>query len=202
MRIVLSAVLLASLIFVANMPAQQPPKVDPKGKVDPKAKTDPKAKVDPKAKTAPKETPKFQGKVTAISIGTHISGPKLKKEDLKNRVVLLDLWGIHCAPCLAAMPKTAALNTELSEFGLVIIGAHRQGGTADQIAKVAKNNGANFSISNGSSLTTDDRPMLGLPHCYVFDHTGEGIFEGHPKDVDQPIRVAVGKRLVANAEIE
>lgn len=30
-----------------------------------------------------------------ISLGTHIMGPKLTTNDLKGRVILLELWGIN-----------------------------------------------------------------------------------------------------------
>lgn len=187
-------VLLVSLGLVLTSEAQQPPK----GKTDPKAKGDPKAKVDPKA--PPKN--EFQGKVANIRLGPPVLGPKLTADDLKNRVVLLDLWGVNCPPCLQAMPRTAALNSELREFGLVIIGSHVQDGvTPERVAQVAKDHGANFPISTGSFLTTIVGQIT-LPRCYLFDHKGDGLFEGHPKDVEPLIRAAVGKMLVEQAGIE
>ena len=39
----------------------------------------------------------FNMKVTTedISLGKHVAGPELTKDDLKHRVVFVEFWGIH-----------------------------------------------------------------------------------------------------------
>lgn len=173
-------------LLAASVDGQQPAK--DKAKPDPKAKTDPKAKAEPA----------FNMKLTTkdIVLGTNIVGTKIEPGDFKGRVVLVDGWGIHCPPCLAAMPHTAELNTELSDFGLLIVGAHQQDGQADQIRAVALNHKANFAISHQTFVRgADDNKFL--PHCIVFDHTGNCIFRGHPNEMEPVIRKAVGTGLVS-----
>jgi thiol-disulfide isomerase/thioredoxin len=188
MRRVMCAVLILAICLLAvDVGAGQPPA---KNKTDPKMKTDPKA--DP--------APAFNMKVTVkdIVLGQHITGPKIEVGDLKSRVVLVDEWGIHCPPCLAAMPHTADLNAELADFGLVIIGSHRQDGNADQVRAVATSHRANFTINQQTIVRgTQDNNLL--PHCILFDHTGACIFRGLPTEVEPLIRKAVGAALVAAA---
>ena len=76
--------------------------------------------------------------VDGIQLGKHLLGPERKSEDLKNRVVLLEFWGVNCPPCLASMPKLAAWNFELQSLGLVVIGAHAQGGPAQAARALAQ----------------------------------------------------------------
>jgi hypothetical protein len=46
---------------------------------------------------APARAAEFNMKVTTddISLGKHIYGPDLTRDDLKHRVVLVEFWGIH-----------------------------------------------------------------------------------------------------------
>lgn len=184
------ALFCAVVIVATTVDAQQPAK----DKNDPKAKSDPKAKTDPKAKAEPA----FNMKLTTkdIVLGKHILGDKVEASDFKGRVVLIDDWGIHCPPCLAAMPHTASLNAELADFGLLVIGSHRQDGNADEVRAVALNHKANFEISQMTIVRgAEDNKFL--PHCIVFDHTGACIFRGSPNDLDPVVRKAVGASLVA-----
>jgi thiol-disulfide isomerase/thioredoxin len=199
MRLLCFSALLAILaLIVAGGTAQEPPKKqDPKAKVDPKAK----GKVDPKAKAEPE--PEFNMKVAVkdIVLGKHVVGPKVEASDLKGKVVLVDYWGINCPPCLAAMPKTADLNAELGDFGLVVLGSHVQEGNEDDVRSVALNHRANFPISLQTRVRGAEDSRF-LPHCLLFDHTGKCLFRGHPSESDSHIRKAVGAALVAAIGVE
>ncbi|WP_020470565.1 TlpA disulfide reductase family protein [Zavarzinella formosa] len=198
MRFRRPAVALAALIGItAGLMGQAPVK----DKADPKAKTDPKAKVDPKAKANAKDDEKSKfaltAKVTDLSLGTQLSGPKVTKEDLAGKVVMYDEWGINCPPCLAAMPATASLYKELGDFGLVVLGAHYQGGTPAEILSFSSARGATFPILSGSGAGETDNAG-GLPHVFLFDHTGKCVFRGLPDEVENRIRVLVGEMIAAS----
>lgn len=197
----LAAVLAAFLLAAAVTDAQQPAKSkdDPKAKTDPKSKDDPKAKTDPKAKEAPAPA-KFNMKMTVadVSIGTQLMGLKVEAADLKGKVVLFDMWGVHCPPCLAAMPGTAAVYNELKDFGFVVLGAHSQNATPDEVKSVATSRSATFPILVGANVRgTNDNNLL--PHCVLFDHTGACILRGRPEEAEHLAREAVGKMLVDGA---
>jgi thiol-disulfide isomerase/thioredoxin len=189
MRIgILVAALFAAIVFAQAGSAQPPAK----GKNDPKGKADPKAKAEPESK--------YNMKLTAadIRLGTHVVGVKVDPADLKGRVVLVDYWGIDCAPCLQAMPRMAELNSELSGFGLLIIGSHVQEGEADKVRAVALSHKANFPISIQTRVRGSEDNRF-IPHCLLFDHTGKCVFRGDPTAVEPFIRKAVGAALIAAA---
>ncbi|HEX3147205.1 MAG TPA: TlpA disulfide reductase family protein [Gemmataceae bacterium] len=194
--IALAALVAALFLIVAASEAQPPAKnPDPKAKTDPKA--DPKAKTDPKAKE-PEQKFNLKLKVDDIVFGNPVMGPKMGLQDVKSHAVLYDMWGINCPPCLAAMPHTSELYAELEGFGLIIIGAHSQGGEAEKVRAVAIQHHANFPIQvNAHVKGSEDNKFL--PHCILFDHTGACIFRGQPTDVEALVRKAVGAALVAAA---
>ena len=195
MRLASLAALAAALALLAAAPgAGQPPA---KAKPDAPAKADPKAKPDPKAKAQPEKF-NLKIKVSDIRLGNPVLGPKMGPEDLKGHAVFVDYWGIECAPCLAAMPHVSELYAELGDFGLVVIGAHVQGGDMDKVRAVAVGHGARFPVQVNAFVkgSEDNRS---LPHCFLFDHTGDCVFRGMPGDVDPLLRKAVGAALVAGA---
>src|SRR4029077_3150828 len=100
-------------------------------------------------------------------LGEHLMGPKLSPGDLKGHVVMLEFWGVNCGPCLAAMPHIAKLNDELGGMGLIVIGAHAQGGTAEKVKAVALSRGANFTILANANVK-DGTDFNGIPHTMVF----------------------------------
>jgi thiol-disulfide isomerase/thioredoxin len=185
--------LVAAFLLVGSELVAQPPA---KSKPDP-AKTDPKGKADPKAKAEPEKF-NLKIKVSDITLGNPVLGPKMGQEDLKGHVVFVDYWGIHCPPCLAAMPHVSELNAELADFGLVVIGAHVQDGEMDKVRAVAIGHGAKFPVQVNAFVrgSEDNRS---IPHCFLFDHTGNCVFRGMPGEVDPLLHKAVGAALVANA---
>jgi thiol-disulfide isomerase/thioredoxin len=191
MRPLYLAAALAVLLSAITDTAAQPPdkKVDPKTKVDPKAKEESEPKFNMKLKT------------TDIQIGTQLTGSKLAAEDLTGKVVMVDFWGVNCGPCLAAMPGTAALNAELADFGLVVIGAHCQNAPNEEVKSVAAARGANFPITQQTRVNGGS-DFQGIPHVMVFDHTGACVLRGSPKEAEHKARLAVGEMLVANANRE
>ncbi len=51
-----------------------------------------------------------------------LSGKKLRKEDFKGKVVVIDVWGTWCPPCRAEIPSFVALQKKYGGQGLAMIG--------------------------------------------------------------------------------
>lgn len=125
-----------------------------------------------------------------IRLGSHLSGPQVSAESLAHRVVLLEFWGVNCPPCLASMPKLEEAHKELAPQGLVVIGAHAQGGPADGVRKTAADLGVTFTIVESASVE-GGQDFNGIPHCMLFDHTGKCVYRGSPFQAHDAILAAV-----------
>ncbi|NBW86648.1 MAG: TlpA family protein disulfide reductase [Planctomycetia bacterium] len=149
--------------------------------------------------------------VTAgVRLGGHVSGPKLDADALRDRVVLLEFWGVNCPPCIAAMPKLEELHRLLGPAGLVIVGAHAQGGPAEAIRKTTADLGVTFTIVEQANVE-GGMDFNGIPHCMLFDHTGACIHRGSPFAVHDkavaavqaaPAMVLAGRALTKLAGLE
>src|SRR5207248_7770683 len=53
---------------------------------------------------------------------TTIDGRKIRSEELKGKVVLIDCWATWCSPCMALMPELKTLYEKWHKHGLEIVG--------------------------------------------------------------------------------
>lgn len=125
-----------------------------------------------------------------IRLGKRVSGAELSTEQLKNRVVLVEFWGVNCPPCLVSMPKLEQLHKELGPMGLMVVGVHAQGGPTDAIEQSVQKLGVTFPIVENANLSKGS-DFSGIPHCMLFDHEGKCLFRGSPFDVEAALRQAV-----------
>ena len=89
----------------------------------------------------------------------------------------------------------AQLDDELGHFGLVVIGAHAQQGSAEEIRAKARSRGVHFAVVSSASVK-DGQDFNGIPHCMLFDHNGKCLYRGSPGGAETSLRAAVGKALV------
>jgi thiol-disulfide isomerase/thioredoxin len=134
----------------------------------------------------------FNMDVTTAGIrpGGHVAGPMLSADAITNRVVLLEFWGVNCPPCIRSMPTLEELHKTLGPHGLVVIGAHAQGGSAAELRPQVAKLGVTFTILEDARVEggTD---FQGIPHCMLFDHTGKCVFRGSPFQVHDAVVAAV-----------
>lgn len=131
----------------------------------------------------------------------HLSGPDYRQEDLKGKVVMVEFWGIRCAPCLKAMPQLNKMYDELRDFGMVLIAPHAQEGSPHQVKSKVTAFSMAFSVYGVGTIQEENRFRF-IPHTVLFDHTGKCIYRGHPTEIEAKLRVAVGRALVARTGLK
>jgi thiol-disulfide isomerase/thioredoxin len=119
----------------------------------------------------------------------HISGPKITADDLRGKIVLVDLWGVNCPPCLKLLPELASYSKSFSHKPFVLIGSHCQNADFDEIRNVASRAGVRYSIYQNLHSSVEPDNGGTIPFFYVLNRSGNVIYSG--RDLKAAIEEAV-----------
>ena len=109
---------------------------------------------------------------------THLSGPQVGADYFKGKVILVEFWGINCPPCIAAMPHLDQINKKYASTGkFAMVASHVQGNSKKVSAYLNKNK---FSFPVYQQFRPAGPSFRGIPHTYVYDHTGKFVANGNP----------------------
>jgi thiol-disulfide isomerase/thioredoxin len=112
-------------------------------------------------------------------LGKVVFGSKLTRKDTKDKVVVLEYWGVNCPPCIASLPHLAELDKKHRDSGLVIIGAECQMSTKDEMEPILEKAKVEYTIVEGAEGPVD---VTGIPRIFVFGADGMMVFDGRPSD--------------------
>lgn len=103
-------------------------------------------------------------------------------EQMKGKVIVLDLWATWCGPCRVEIPSFVRLQEKYKSQGLEIVGVALdpitgRGTNAETVAAFMQQNNINYTIWVVNSQTALMRyPMgQGIPTTYVIDRSGRTI---------------------------
>ena len=108
--------------------------------------------------------------------GVDLEGAPFDLAELRGRVVVLDFWTSFCQPCLALVPGTLELLSELDGESATYVGVC---GDTDRLAGAATAERVGMTWRNlwdggseGPAATTWNVPALGWPSVFVLDAEG------------------------------
>jgi hypothetical protein len=97
------------------------------------------------------------------------------------------------------MPKLGKLSEDLAAAGLVVIGAHAQGGSDEEVRATARSHGGTYPIVKNAQVK-DGNDFRGIPHVILFDHTGKCVYRGSPSEAEKRLPDLLGKALIAGED--
>ena len=126
--------------------------------------------------------------LSQFKLGAYITGPEATLDSAAGKAVLIDAWGINCAPCLASLPEIQKISKHYKDK-MVVFGAHSQAGSDDAVKAVVKKNKLTYTITNGVRSPV---PFETIPRVFVFDTAGALVFTGSPfdKEFERSLRKA------------
>lgn len=117
-----------------------------------------------------------------------LDGSSYKLEDKKGKVVLINLWGIWCVPCIKEMPHLIELQDKYREKGFEIVGLNigdedLEKESAENMKKFAEKMKLNYQLGWAEDEVYKDflevSKFGGVPQSFLIDRDGRlrGVFK-------------------------
>ena len=109
----------------------------------------------------------------ALSLGEgHNGGASLTAEDLKGKVVIVDVWATWCPPCIAAIPKNNKVYEKYKDQGVVVLGVTTSNGQ-ENLDKVMAKNPIKYPVAKDpEQKTLEAWKAMFFPTYYAVDRDG------------------------------
>ena len=191
--IVLS-IIFSSLTACSNSANSQKGPVDEKKAAGNNANTE----TDAVSKSKSSEYPPAPAAIMQAEI-KNLDGNIFKVEDLKGKVVLLNLWATWCGPCRQEMPELVAMESEFTSKGYKTIGLNVDDETPEQIKPFAEQMKLNYELAWADEKLMREFIKIskesGIPQSFLIDREGHlrGVFFGASRNVITKIRENVEK---------
>lgn len=96
-----------------------------------------------------------------------LEGRSLRTEDLKDSVVLLDLWATWCEPCIGEIPMLNKIQEKYASRGVKVIGVAVQSGWPADVRKFAARHKMRYTILVGNDDVVSDFGVITFPTTYL-----------------------------------
>ncbi len=107
-----------------------------------------------------------------------LDGDTVRLDELRGRVVVLNVWATWCAPCVAEMPALQRLHERLGDAGVSVVAVSVDaegagfGGDTD-VAAFIEEFGLTFTVLRDASGRIEDVfGVAGLPTTFLIDRDG------------------------------
>lgn len=97
-------------------------------------------------------------------------GPAVADEFLKNKVILLDFWNIHCRPCVKSLPELQNVYDTYKDRGLVVIACAE--GKQNETKEFLDKHGYHFPAGMISYQMHLDYAIRSNPSYFIIDRDG------------------------------
>ncbi len=108
-----------------------------------------------------------------------INGDPISVQQHKGKVLIVDVWGTWCGPCMAELPSFIKLQEQYGPKGLQIIGLNYERGQNEKqnqqlVQKVVTQTGINYPCALGTEQIQQQIPDFGsFPTTLIIDRSGK-----------------------------
>jgi peroxiredoxin len=146
-----------------------------------------------RAPTRSREAPKF--------VLPDLSGKVVRMDDLRGKVVLLNLWATWCPPCVEEMPTLEALSKKMTGRDFVLL-AISEDEHPEKVAPWIEKRRLTFPVLlDAQGQVGADLGITGYPETFIVDRTGR-IVHHHVgyRNWAEPGVIAALERLMNTGE--
>jgi thiol-disulfide isomerase/thioredoxin len=133
-----------------------------------------------------------------------IGGGRLRLKDLRGKVILLDVWGTWCAPCLAALPRVQALAhkrpAQVAVIGLAFEKGQTGQGAIDRVRAVIDAAHLSYPHAIVGAGLLDRLGAQGLPTLALLDKRGRLRWVGGGMPEDEVLNALLDRLVSEDAD--
>ncbi len=101
--------------------------------------------------------------------GEPINEHKIRFEDLKGKVVLVDFWATWCEPCKEALPHYSALFKKYKKQGLIVLAVNEDDNAKERDAYLKKDPYPFPVFADPEKKFLNSFDVAAIPTVFVFD---------------------------------
>src|SRR5687768_12411625 len=116
-----------------------------------------------------------------------LSGGKVRLDQYRGNVVLLDFWATYCKPCMNALPQLEALHQRLGPGGLRVIGISVDE-REELVRKAVTRSSVSYPVLRGTSDVWNAYGVNALPTLLLIDREGK-IIRRFGGEADQALMI-------------
>lgn len=130
--------------------------------------------------------------------GVDVTGNKVSLQDLKGKVVVVDVWATWCGPCKEEMPYLSKLEEEMEGKNVVFLGCSVDEAKDREkwidFVKKQEMKGTQIFMSGWSDITKS-YDIKGIPRFMVFDQKGNIVSVDAPRPSEPALKALIEKTL-------
>ncbi len=125
-----------------------------------------------------------------------LNGDPISLEQLKGRVVLVNLWATWCPPCVLEMPGFQRVYEDYRDQGFVVLGLSRDEGTPDLVRAFLRQKGITYPVAMEAGSGIEGFGMVRtLPASFLIGRDGKVRYRVTGIYAEPALRLAVQRLL-------
>ncbi len=102
-----------------------------------------------------------------------LDGKKLRLQDYRGQLVLLNFWATFCVPCREEMPQLEALWKSFKDKGFTVIAIATDRGNAKEVKRFVQETALTFPVVlDPDGKVRNNYEIIGLPTTYLIGRDG------------------------------
>lgn len=129
-----------------------------------------------------------------------LKGQRLRSQELKDSIVVLDFWATWCEGCITEIPAFNRLEQKYGARGVKVIGMAVQSGWASDIRKFVKRYKMRYTIVVGNDDAVSEFGVIAFPATYVIapgwklHKKYSGVSETKAADIERDIEMLLDSK--------